>query len=180
MAGGRPRSDEYAAFYAGYVRRIGDVDIVSTLEDQAGELGELLDRLVPEGAAHRYAPGKWSVAEVIGHLADAERIFGMRATCIARGETAPLPGFEENAYVAEGQFHLRTTDSLRREFELLRGANVAMFEALTDDRWCREGTASGASITVRALAWIIAGHLDHHLAVLHERYGEAFSAREPA
>lgn len=172
---GRPGSDEYGAFYAGYVGRIGDGDIVRILADQAGELGDLLDRLGPEGAGHRYAPDKWSVAEVVGHLADAERIFGMRATCIARGETTPLPGFDENAYVAEGGFDHRTIDSLRREFELLRGANVMMFAALADDRWRREGTASDASVTVRALAWIIAGHLDHHLAVLGERYGEAFS-----
>jgi hypothetical protein len=176
MASGRPGTDEYGAFYAGYVGRVGDVDIVSTLADQAGELGDLLDRLCPGGASHRYAPGKWSVAEVVGHLADAERIFGMRATCIARGDTTPLPGFEENTYVAEGRFDLRPIDSLRREFELLRGANVAMFEALSDDRWRRAGTASSATITVRALAWIIAGHLDHHLAVLRERYGGAFDA----
>lgn len=176
MASGRPGPDEYGAFYAGYVERIGDVDIVSTLADQAEELGRLLDRLGPGGGTHRYAAGKWSVAEVIGHLADAERIFGMRATCVARGETTPLPGFDENAYVAEGRFDLRTIDSLRRELELLRGANVAMFGGLAEDRWLRRGTASGSPITVRALAWIIAGHLDHHLAVLRDRYGEAFSA----
>lgn len=175
MASGRPGSDEYGVFYAGYVGRVGDVDIVSILADQAGELGRLLDRLGPDGAAHRYATGKWSVAEVIGHLADAERIFGMRATCVARGETTPLPGFDENAYVAEGRFYLRTIDSLRREFELLRGANVAMFGGLSEDRWRRRGTASGSPVTVRALAWISAGHLDHHLEVLGDRYGEAFS-----
>ena len=175
MASGRPGSGEYGAFYAGYVNRVGDVDIVSTLADQAGALGRLLDRLGAGGAAHRYAAGKWSVAEVVGHLVDTERIFGMRATCVARGETAPLPGFDENAYVAEGRFDLRTIDSLRLEFELLRGANVAMFGGLPEDRWRRRGTASGSPITVRALAWIIAGHLDHHLAVLRERYGEAFS-----
>ena len=176
MTGGRPGSGEYGASYAGYVSRIGDVDIVSTLADQAEEVGDLLDRLHPGGAAYRYAPGKWSVAEVIGHLADAERIFGVRATCIARGETTPLPGFDENDYVAEGRFDLRTIDSLRKEFELLRGANLTMFEALTDDRWRRAGTTSGASITVRALAWIIAGHVDHHLGVLRERYGAVFAA----
>lgn len=172
----RPGSDEYGEFYAGYVGRVGDVDIVSTLTEQASELGRLLDRMSPGGGAYRYAAGKWSVAEVIGHLADAERIFGMRATCVARGETTPLPGFDQNAYVAEGRFDLRTIDSLRREFELLRGANLAMFGSLPEDRWRRRGTASGSPITVRALAWIIAGHLDHHLAVLRDRYGEAFSA----
>ncbi|MFW6039617.1 MAG: DinB family protein [Gemmatimonadota bacterium] len=175
MAVGRPGPDEYGAFYAGYVAGVGDVDIVSTLADQAKELGGLLDRLGPGGAAHRYAAGKWSIAEVVGHLADAERIFGMRATCVARGETAPLPGFDENAYVAEGRFDLRTIDNLRREFELLRAANATMFGALSEDRWRRRGTASGSPITVRALAWIIVGHLDHHLEVLRDRYGEAFS-----
>jgi hypothetical protein len=174
MTSGRPQPEEYAAFYERYVSRVGDVPIVSTLTDQVGELRELLDGLGPAGGSHRYAPGKWSVGEVIGHLADAERIFGMRATCIARGERAALPGFEQDDYVAEGQFELRTIDSLQGEFELLRGANVAMFKGLTDDRWRREGTASGASISVRALAWILAGHVDHHLDVLRERYGGAF------
>lgn len=175
MTGGRPASDEYGAFYADYVGRVGDVDIVATLADQAGELARLLDRLGPGRATYRYAAGKWSVAEVIGHLADAERIFGTRATCVARGETTPLPGFDENTYVAEGGFDRRTIGSLRREFELLRRANVEMFGGLSDDRWSRRGTASGSPVTVRALAWILAGHLDHHLTVLRERYGEAFS-----
>jgi len=175
MVVGQPGSDEYGAFYAGYVGRVGDVDIVSVLAAQAGEVGRLLDRLAPGAATHRYAAGKWSIAEVIGHLADAERIFGMRATCVARGETTPLPGFDENAYVAEGRFDLRTIDSLRREFDLLRGANVEMFGALSEDRWRRRGTASGSVVTVRALARIIAGHLDHHLEVLSDRYAEAFS-----
>lgn len=176
MASGRPLREEYGAFYEGYVSRVGDVPIVTALAEQAGVLREVLESLRPGGASHRYAPDKWSVAEMVGHLADAERIFGMRATCIARGETTPLPGFEENDYVAEGRFDLRTIDSLRREFELLRAANVAMFEGLTDDCWVRTGTASGTPVSVRALAWIIVGHVDHHLAVLRERYGGAFTA----
>lgn len=171
----RPTADEYAPFYAGYVDRLPDAPILPRLAGQLDELGGLLGRLRPGAAAFRYAPAKWTVGQVVGHLADAERIFGMRATCFARGETAPIPGFSENDYVAEGGFEARPLDSLVRELEHLRAANLEMFGALDADRWARAGTASGATVSVRALAWILAGHLDHHLGVLRDRYAAAFS-----
>lgn len=170
----RPEPGEYDPFYQGYLARVVAGPIIPRLAAQAEELRTLLGRLRPDGTSYRYEAGTWSVKDVIGHLADSERIFGMRATCIARGETAGLPGFEQDQYVAEGEFDARTVDSLLRELEQLRGANVEMFSGLADDRWDRMGTANGAPISVRALAWILAGHLEHHLAVLRERYADAF------
>lgn len=175
MSTERPHPDEYAPFYREYVGRLGDGAIVPRLASQPGEMRELLDGLRPGGAAHRYAEGKWTVKEVVGHLADAERILGMRATCFARAETAELPGFDEETYVAEGGFAGRTVDSLLREFEQLRGANVEMFGGLAGDIWKRTGTANGSAVSVRALAWILAGHVDHHVEVLRERYSRAFA-----
>lgn len=174
MRAERPTTVEYDPYYHGYLQRIGDGPIVTRLSDQIAELHGLLGGLRPGGSAYRYADGKWTIKQVIGHLADAERIFGMRATCIARGEVASLPGFDENAYVEEGAFDVRTLDSLLREFEHLRGANVEMFDGLPDAHWGRTGSANGAPASVRALAWILAGHLDHHMAVLRDRYAPAF------
>lgn len=172
----RPEPGEYDPFYQRYLARVAAGPIVPRLAAQGGDLRALLGRLRPDGASYRYEPGKWSIKDVLGHLADSERIFGMRATCIARGETAELPGFEQEEYVSEGDFGARTLDSLLREIEQLRGANVEMFSGLTDDRWDRMGTANGAPISVRALAWILAGHLEHHLVVLREHYADAFGS----
>lgn len=174
MSARRPDPTEYDEFYADYVERLADGPILPRLAEQVRELGELLDRLTPDGAGYRYAPEKWSVRQILGHLADSERIFGMRATCIARGETADLPGFEQDDYVAEGGFDERTLESLRREFEALRSANLEMFRALPENHWNRIGRASDTPVSVRALAWILVGHLDRHLASLRERYADAF------
>jgi transposase len=171
----RPAPDEYDAYYGDYVETVEDGPVLARLVAQGERLRALLAGLGPRGADYRYAPDKWSIKQVLGHLADAERVFGMRAACIARGETAPLPGFEQDDYVRQGGFEARSTDSLLRELELLRGANVEMFAALPPEAWDRRGTASGVPVSVRAVAWILAGHLEHHLAVLRDRYGEAFA-----
>ena len=174
MATERPGPTEYGEFYAGYVDRLGEEPILEVLAGQLDGLGALLDRLTPDGADFRYEPEKWSVKQVLGHLADSERIFGMRATCIARGETTPLPGFEQDEYVEHGGFEEREVESLRGELEMLRGANLEMFHALGEKQWNRMGRASDSPVSVRALAWIIAGHLDRHLESLRERYAPAF------
>ena len=171
----RPAPGDYDPYYADYIDALDDGPILARLVEQGDRLRTLLAGLGPSGADHRYAPDKWSIKEMIGHLADAERVFGMRATCIARGEIAPLPGFEQDDYVQQGGFGRRTLDSLLRELELLRGANVEMFAALSDEAWERRGTASGSPVTVRAIAWILAGHLEHHVGVLRDRYGDAFA-----
>lgn len=176
LVGERPGSGEYDPFYETYVGRIGAGSVLSVLSAQVEALRELFSSLVPGGEDYRYAAGKWSVLDILGHLNDSERIFGMRATCIARGETQDLPGFEQDDYVAAGNFDQRQVDSMIREFESLRAANVEMLSGLVPEDWNRRGRANGSPISVRAIGWILAGHVDHHLAVLSERYGQAFSS----
>jgi hypothetical protein len=169
----RPGSDEYAPYYGKYIGLVGDGDIVRRLEEQiAGTMTALAG--VPEGrAGHRYGPDKWSIREVVGHLADAERVFAYRAMRFARADATPLPGFEENAFVANASFESRTLASLADEYAAVRRASVAFFGALTPEEWLRGGVASSNVVTVRALAWIAAGHELHHRQILRERYGVA-------
>lgn len=172
----RPEAGEYHPYYAAYIGLVEDGPILGRFAAQAEELRDLMSALGPNGGAHRYAPGKWTVRQVLGHVADTERIFGMRATCIARGETSSLPGYDQDDYVAEGAFDARPVESLLREFDLLRAANLEMLSGLAGEYWLRTGTANGVAMSVRAAAWILVGHLEHHLAILRERYGAAFSA----
>jgi hypothetical protein len=129
-----------------------------------------MEPLDDAAARSRYAAGKWSVKEVLGHLTDAERIFAYRLMRIARRDATPLPGFDENAYVPAGEFDARPLDSLVGEFGALRLSTIELVEGLPSDAWARRGQASGASITARALAYIIVGHVAHHARVLRERY----------
>ncbi len=171
-----PGSNEYREFYAGYVARVPPGDIVERLRTQLDGTVELVTGLPPAGADYAYAPGKWSVKQVVGHLADAERIMSMRALCFARGEAAPLPPFDEDPYVAAAGFEHRTLESLVHELRTVRAASITLFDGLPLEAWPRWGTASGHPITVRALAWIIAGHELHHRAILEERYLPALAA----
>jgi hypothetical protein len=167
---GRPGAEEYDDYYASYVARVVGDDVVGTLESQLVAFHARLGEIDPSLAGHRYAPGKWTVAEVIGHLVDSERIFGTRALRIARGDRTPQPGFDQDAYALEGRFGERGLDDLSDEFASLRYANLALFRSLDADRWRRTGTANGVAVSVRALAFILAGHAAHHLEVLRERY----------
>ena len=167
---GRPGADEYAPFYAGYIARVPPGGLASVLEEQRGGLRRMLEGLTDAQAEHAYAPGKWTVKEVVGHVADAERVFAYRALRFARGDDTPLAGFDHNAYVPAGAFGRRSLDALLDELEGVRGATVALFRGLPPDAWLRRGTASGAPVSVRALACMIGGHELHHRAVLEERY----------
>jgi hypothetical protein len=168
----RPAADEFAPYYAGYISRIADdEDVVAVLDAQ---LGEVLGRLgtIPESRGeHRYAPGKWTIKEIIGHLSDAERIFAYRALRFARGDESPLASFDENAYVPELRAESRTLADLLAEWGNVRRATLALVRHLPADTWQRRGTASGKVMSVRALVYVIAGHVRHHLGVLGERYG---------
>jgi uncharacterized damage-inducible protein DinB len=166
----RPADDEYLPYYAKYITRVPDGDLLATLESQLEGTMELLDRFGEEGGSVRYAPGKWSVKQVVGHITDAERVFTYRAMCAARGESAPLPGFDENAYTEQGGFDARTLDSLAAELTAVRRASLALFRNMSEEDLSRRVIANGAAVTPRALAWIIAGHERHHAALLAERY----------
>ena len=166
----RPGADEYAPYYGRYVDRVPDGDIRDVLARQLDEALAFFRALPPEMGDHRYAPEKWSVKEVVGHVADAERIFAYRALRIARADETPLPGFEENPYVANASFGDRTLESLVDEWADVRRATLSLLRGLPAEAWTRRGTASGFGVSVRGLAGIVAGHLEHHLDILRTRY----------
>ena len=167
----RPAADESAPFYHGYISEVPGEAIGRYLVEQLRELEAMIAPLDDTAARARYAAGKWSIKEVLGHLADAERIFAYRALRIGRGDTTPLPGFDENAYVPAGDFDARSVVSLMDELRALRQSTIALLDGLPAEAWTRRGQASGKSISVRARAYIIVGHVTHHAAVLRERYG---------
>jgi hypothetical protein len=171
MPSGRPADSEYAPFYAGYVALVPETDIVRALEAQRQEIERLAGSVSLERERHRYADGKWTIREVIGHLVDGERVFGHRAFCISRGEQAPLPPFDENLYVRESGYDAVPLGELARELVSVRGANLAALARLNQAAWERRGTVSGRPVSVRALAYVMVGHVRHHAAVLRERYG---------
>lgn len=166
----RPEPTEYAEFYKTYVDHVSENDIVDVLRRQLDELTTFLRAIGEDNASMRYAPDKWSIKEVIGHINDGERIFAYRIWRISRGDQTPLPGFDQNPYVEAANFDARSLDSLVDEFAHLRRANLLMLEAFTPEMWARVGTASEFQITVRALAFIMAGHIRHHESILNERY----------
>ncbi len=166
----RPAPDEFAPFYSGYVNGVPDGDIVAVLEQQTRDLGALLAGLSNEQAEHRYAPDKWSVKEVVGHVTDAERIFAYRALRISRGDGTPLAGYDQNAYVVRAEFGRRALNDLLAEFAAVRAASVTLFRAMSDEESRRAGSANGVPVTARALAYIAAGHERHHTRMLRERY----------
>ena len=166
----RPESNEYASYYEKYISLVPDEDLVKTLERQGAETLALLRGLDEEKGAHRYEPGKWSVKQLVGHISDGERIFSYRALAFARGDSQPLPGMEQDEWMAGVDFDARTLASLVDEFEAVRSATLHLLRHLSDEAWARRGTASDNEVTVRALAYIIAGHEAHHVRVLKERY----------
>jgi uncharacterized damage-inducible protein DinB len=166
----RPAPDEYAAHYAQYVTRVPEGDLRELLASQVRETQRLVAAIPDSRAEHRYAPGKWSIKEVVGHLSDVERIMCYRALRIARGDETPLPAFDENAYVPAAEFGRRTLRDLAEEFGDVRRATLALFRHLDDEALDRRGTASGKAISARALGYIIAGHELHHVELLRTRY----------
>jgi hypothetical protein len=166
----RPATTEFAPYYSRYIDRVPDGDLLGTLEAQQRETQALL-RSIPESRAdHRYAPEKWSIREVVGHVADTERIFAYRALRMARGDTTPLAAFDENAYVANADFGSRPLAALADDVQIVRAGTLSLLRPLSDAELMRIGTASDCPISARALAWIIAGHELHHVAILRERY----------
>lgn len=167
---GRPQTGEYNSYYGRYIDLVTEDDIVAALDAQSNETAKILGGLSEAQASHRYEPGKWSVKQLVGHVIDAERVFSYRALAIARGDTTPLPGFEQDPYVANAGSDERSIAELAEEFATVRKANVMMFRALSEEAWQRSGIASDNPINVRSLAYILLGHERHHLRVLRERY----------
>lgn len=167
-----PSTDEYDAYYQGYVDKVEGRQLSLILRQQRAQVLDLLEGLSEARAVYRYAPEKWSIKEVLGHLIDTERVFVYRAMSIARGETQSLSGFDQDEYVRVGNFDQRSVESLRTEYETVRNASIAFFESLDEASWRKTGTANEVTVSVRAIGYIIPGHEAHHLAVLRERYLE--------
>ncbi len=167
----RPDESEYAPFYATYVARVPEADPLPALEAQPAELLAVADRIAPDDELFRYAPEKWSVRQTFGHLIDTERVMGYRAFCIARGEANPLPGFDEKEYVAHADSDERPVKELAHEFAAVRHANLWAIRSWAAEDWNRMGNANGKPVSARAITYIMAGHVRHHVAILRERYG---------
>ncbi len=166
---GRPDPSEYGAYYRKYVDLVPDGDILELLSEQK-EFWLALVGLKEEETLTRPAAGKWNIREIVGHLTDTERIFAYRALRISRGDQTPLPGFEQNDYVKAAGFSDRSQGLLLAEYHLVRQATVALFEGLPEKAIARTGTANDSPISVRAIAWITAGHERHHMAIVREKY----------
>ena len=167
----RPGAGEHDPYYGRYISRVEGDDALAALITQIGGTMRLLERAGEARALHRYAPDKWSVKQVIGHVSDSERVFAYRALRFARGDRTPLPGFDETLYVPEGRFDDRPLADLALELRAVRAASIALFAALGPEALARTGTANDTPMSVRALAWTIAGHELHHRGLLIERYG---------
>jgi len=166
----RPEKGEYSEHYEKYVSLIIGTDILGILEAQRLQTLQLFAGRSERDGNFRYAMDKWSVKEVLGHMTDAERIFAYRALRIGRGDTTPLPGFEQDDYVKNGNFSRRTLAELVEEFAAVRTASILFFHSLREADWLRRGVASKNEVTVRALAYIVAGHELYHRRILGERY----------
>lgn len=165
-----PRPDEYHEFYAGYVSLVPPGDVVETLRSQLTSFVRLFADVPASKVDYRYAPGKWTTKEVIGHMIDTEWIFTYRALRFARGDQAALPGMDQDVFMAGANFGDRDLAGMVDELRHLRSASLALFASFDEAIWDRTGTASGCHFTVRAIAHVIAGHGLHHVGVLKERY----------
>ena len=167
---------DHLPYYYTYINNVGEhEDVVAVLADLRQSTAALLASISEAQASHRYAPGKWSVREVIAHVADSERVFAYRLLSIARGETTPLPGFDENKWAEVSNAETRPLPDVAAEFAAVRDSTLALVRSLDAAGWERRGTANGVGVAARSLPYIIAGHERHHLGVLRERYGVAKS-----
>jgi hypothetical protein len=166
----RPASEEHAPEFGGYTSLVPEGDVVGTLSKQITETLSLLRSIPEEDGNKSYEDGKWSIKELIGHVIDAERIFSYRALRFARGDATPLAGFEQDDFIRGADFNNRSLRSLADELEHVRATTVDLFRNLSEEAWLRRGVANENEISVRAIAYILAGHELHHVNVLKERY----------
>ena len=165
-----PEPSEYAPYYDRYISLVEGADIVRALEQQGAEMVAMLSDLTERQATFRYAPHKWSLKDVLGHVTDSERVFAYRALRIARGDATPLPGFEQDSYVRAAMSGNRALGELLDEFAAVRQASRMLFRSLDADAWMRRGVTDQKDVSVRALAYIIGGHELHHRKIIQEKY----------
>ncbi len=168
----RPPPDEYFSYYGNYIQRVPEgADVLDLLASEPALLRDLLSGITDEQANARPAPGEWSIKEVVGHLNDTERVFAYRALRFSRGDSAALPGFDQDEFVKSTDFNRRTLADLVEEFSLQRQANLLMIRALTAEEAARVGAASGNPMSARAAIYVLAGHVLHHVESLKTSYG---------
>lgn len=166
----RPETNEYAPYYDRYISLVTDDEIVPVLAAQPTELQDIFTGIPEDKGTFAYDDGKWTIKEVLSHLIDGERMFAYRALRISRGDETPIEGFEQDGYIENSHANSRSFAELLEEFNLLRRANLLLFNNLDDSGWTRVGTASENKVSVRALAYIMAGHVTHHTGILREKY----------
>ena len=166
----KPDASEHVPYFGKYISLVPDGDILSSLTSQLADTLSFLRSIPASRADYRYAPGKWSIKEVVGHITDTERVFAYRAMRFARQDQTPLSGFEQDDYIRNGSFNDNLLSDLCAEFEHVRRASVLLFRHMNKEAWTRRGVASGNEVSVRALAWIIAGHELHHREILRTKY----------
>ena len=166
----KPAAEEFNAYYGGYISQVTEPDLLGVLASQPAEVAAVFGSLDEAKGTFAYAEGKWTIKELLSHVIDGERHFAHRAHRISRGDTTPIEGFEQDGYIENSHANERTFEDLVGEFTDLRRANLRLLHTLTDTDWKRMGTASGFPVSVRALGFIMAGHVRHHVAIVTERY----------
>lgn len=166
----RPLPSEYPSFYKNYVDNVKTDNIIKELRDQVIDIQAVISEIPEEKEEYRYAEGKWTIKEIIGHIIDTERVLGYRAMRFARKDKTPLPGYDENYFVANANFNKQTLYSLGHEFAIVREANLALFKVWDEEALSQVGVANGLDVTVRSLLFMIAGHATHHMNVIKIKY----------
>jgi uncharacterized damage-inducible protein DinB len=170
----KPASTEHIPYYERYISLVPEGDILKILEGQLDDVRAFVESVPEEKETYRYAPGKWSLRQVLSHVVDTERVFAYRACWIARGDTQPLVGYDQDLFETHAEADKRTLKDLQEELEYQRRSNVLLLRAMSDEASRRMGSADGAPVSVRALAYLMAGHLAHHLRGIREQYGVSF------
>jgi hypothetical protein len=170
----RPNQEEYHSYYEDYIKLVPNGELVSILENNLSKTLTFFQSITEANGEFRYAPGKWSIKEVLGHMTDTERIMSTRLLRFGRGDSTPLPGFNENIYVNGANFNQRSLKSLLEEFMVTRNATITLIKNMPEEAWLRKGLANQYENTTRALAYMIAGHEMHHCQIIRERYLTAF------
>lgn len=166
----RPDETEYLSYFGRYISLVPEENILAILGRQSDETQALLRGIPESQAGFRYAPDKWSIKELVGHVIDTERVFGYRALCFARNDRTPLPGFEQDDYIRNSSFNEQPLAELAAELESVRRSTLFLFKHLDRESWKRKGIANEHEMSVRAAAYIIAGHELHHIGILRDRY----------
>jgi len=166
----RPGKNEYAEFYEKYINQVTGDNVIDEMEKQQKTLMGIFTPITEEKSNYRYAEDKWNIKEVVGHILDGERVFAYRALRISRNDEQPLAGFDQNEYIKFSNYKNISFEKIIDEFFLLRASNILMFKGFSHDMWLKNGIASGNSVSVRALAYIITGHVEHHINILKEKY----------